>query len=125
MNARAAMKSYSSVHVSSGVQDASSHRLIQMLFEGLLTRIAQAKGAMQQKDIENKGRKITEAMNIIGGLRDFLDLEKGGEVAENLDALYDYVQRTLMQAHLKNDVAKLEECSSLMLEVSGAWREIA
>jgi len=125
LNARAAMKSYSSVHVNTGVQDASSHRLIQMLFEGLLTRIAQAKGAMQQKDIENKGRKITEAMNIVSGLRDFLDQEQGGEVAANLDSLYDYIQRTLMQAHLKNDPAKLEECSGLIAEVATAWRQIS
>jgi len=125
VKSNAAISAYGQIHVNTGVQDASSHRLIQMLYEGLLTRIAQAKGAMRQKDVENKGRKITEAMNIVAGLRDFLDLERGGEVAANLDSLYDYIQRTLMQAHTRNDPAKLEECSGLIQEVSGAWKQIA
>lgn len=125
MNTNSAMKSYNNVYVNTGVQEASSHRLISMLFDGLLARIAQAKGAMQQKDFENKGRKVSESINIIMGLRDFLDLEKGGEVAANLDALYDYVQRTLMQGHIQNDQSKLDECRDLLTEVSSAWAEIS
>lgn len=124
MNRAAALKSYGQVHIGAGVQGASSHRLIAMLFEGLLTRIAQAKGCIEQNDIETKGKKITEAMNIIMGLRDSLDLEQGGELAMNLEALYDYVQRTLMQAHLKNDREKLDECRDLLKQVSSAWEEM-
>lgn len=125
MNTSAAMQSYGHVQVNGGVQDASSHRLIGMLFEGLFTRIAQAKGAMQQKDLQNKGQKITEAMNIIVGLREFLDLEKGGELAQNLDSLYEYVQRGLLDAHLNNDASRLDECRELLMQVSGAWAEIS
>ena len=124
MNAGAALKSYNTVQVDARVQGASSHRLISMLFDGVLTRISQAKGAIQQRDIENKGRKITEAINIIMGLRDSLDAEQGGEVALNLDALYDYIQRTLMQAHIHNDVAKLDECRTLLKEISSAWDQM-
>ena len=124
MNARAAMQSYGQVQVNAGVQDASSHRLILMLFEGVLARIAQAKGAMQQKDLENKSRKITEAMNIVVGLREFLDLDAGGELAQNLDALYSYVQQTLLQAHTQNDESKLDECRTLLEGVSEAWAQI-
>ncbi len=125
MYASAAMKSYGQVKVLAGVQDASSHRLIAMLYEGLLTRISQAKGAMLQKDLENKSQKVTEAMNIVVGLREFLDLESGGELAQNLDALYEYVQRTLLQAHIKNDADKLDECRELLGQVSEAWTEIS
>jgi flagellar protein FliS len=95
-----------------------------MLYDGLLTRIAQAKGSMLQKDMENKSSKVTEAMNIIIGLREFLDLEQGGEVAANLDALYEYVQRTLMQAHIQNDEAKFNECRDLLQPISEAWGQI-
>ncbi len=124
MNAQLAMQSYGQVQVNAGVEDASSHRLIGMLYEGVLTRIAQAKGAMQQKNIAAKGEKITEAINIVMGLREFLDVEKGGELAANLEALYDYIQRTLLQAHIKNDESKLDECRDLLMRVNGAWAEI-
>jgi len=124
LNASAALKSYANVHVDAGVQGASSHRLIQMLFDGLLERMAQAKGAMQQKNIELKGKKINDAGSILLGLRDSLDLESGGEVAQNLADLYDYVQRGLVKAHMKNDEALLDECAVLIAQVAGAWREI-
>lgn len=125
MNARAAMQSYGQVQVNAGVEDASSHRLIGMLYEGLLTRIAQAKGALLQKDVATKGQKVSEAMNILMGLREFLDTDTGGEIAQNLDALYDYIQRNLMQAHMKNDESKFDECRDLLLPITGAWAEIS
>ena len=94
-----------------------------MLFDGLLERIAQARGAMQQKNIELKGKKITQAINIVMGLRDSLNIESG-DMAANLDSLYDYIQRTLMQAHVQNDEGLLDECVVLIKEISSAWREI-
>ena len=65
MNAQAALKNYSNLRHETGVQDASSHRLILMLMDGFLERIAQAKGAMQQKNIELKGKKINDASSIL------------------------------------------------------------
>ena len=124
MNAQAALKGYASVQVDASVQAASSHRLIQMLYDGLLERIAQAKGAMQQKNIELKGQKINDAGTILLGLRDSLDVANGGEIAENLSNLYDYVQRSLVKAHMKNDEALLDECASLIGGVADAWRQI-
>lgn len=124
MNISAAMQSYGQVQVNAGVQDASSQKLIAMLFDGLLSRIAQAKGALIQRDVKTKGDRITEAMNIVTGLREFLDVEKGGEIATNLDNLYEYVYRTLLQAHIKNDEEKLNECRDLIYQVSSAWSEM-
>ncbi|MFL0797188.1 MAG: flagellar export chaperone FliS [Cellvibrionaceae bacterium] len=124
MNAQAAMKSYSAVRTDASAQAATPHQLIQMLFDGALERIAQAKGAMQQKNITLKGEKISSAINIVGGLKDNLDLETGGEVAENLASLYDYIQRRLMEAHSKNDPMILDEAAALIIEVSDAWKQI-
>lgn len=124
MNTQAALKSYKNVHVDAGVESASSHRLIEMMFDGLLSRLAQAKGAIQQEDMELKGKKITDAISIVLGLRDSLDLETGGDVAANLDNLYDYIQRTLWQANLKNDAALVNECGTLVSQISSAWRKI-
>ena len=125
MNAQSALKTYGTVQVESGVQDASSHRLIEMLFDGLLTRLAQAKGAIQQKDIELKCKKINEASSIIIGLRESLDFNAGDDVAANLDSLYQYMLGILMKANRNNDPALIHECGTLVSQISGAWRQIA
>lgn len=124
MNAQLALKTYGTVQVESGVQDASSHRLIEMLFDGLLTRLAQAKGAMKQKDIELRCKKINEASSIVIGLRDSLDLKSGGDMAANLDSLYEYVLSLLIKANRQNDPELINECGKLISQISGAWRQI-
>ncbi|MFT5580154.1 MAG: flagellar protein FliS [Paraglaciecola psychrophila] len=124
MNRAAALKSYNNVQIDAGVESASAHRLIEMMFEGLLTRLAQAKGAINQGNMELKGKKITDSISIVLGLRDSLDLASGGEMAANLDDLYDYIQRTLWQANLKNDADLINECGTLISQISSAWRKI-
>ena len=125
MNAQVALKGYSDVKVKAGVAAASPHGLIQMLFDGLLERIAQTKGAIEQNDIELKNRKVNQAVGIILGLRESLNVDTGNDIADSLDNLYDYVQRQLWLAHFKNDASLLDECTRLILEVSTAWREIS
>jgi flagellar protein FliS len=124
MNAYQAAQNYSSTKVHSGVEDASPHRLIQMLFEGALERIAQAKGAMQQNQIARKGELIGKAINIIGGLQGSLNDTDGGELAGNLDDLYDYIIRRLTQANFANDMSMLDECGRLLGEIKSAWDAI-
>ncbi len=125
MNSFSAIQSYANVRVQSGVEDASPHRLIQMLFEGALERIAQAKGAMQQNQIARKGELIGKAINIVGGLQGSLNDREGGDLAANLDSLYDYVIRRLMQANRDNQSSYLDECSQLLGEIKSAWDAIA
>src|SRR5690606_3125293 len=125
MNPYQAVKSYSSLKVQSGVMDASPHRLIQMLFEGALERIAQAKGAMQQNQIARKGELIGKAINIVGGLQGSLNDKEGGALATNLDELYDYIIRRLAQANFANDISILDECGRLLGEIKSAWDAIA
>ena len=125
MNPYQAAQRYSSVKVHSSIGDASPHRLIQMLFEGALERIAQAKGAMLQKQIARKGELIGKATNIVAGLQGSLNDKEGGALAENLDSLYDYVIRRLSQANFSNDPAMLDECISLITEIKTAWDAIA
>jgi len=125
MNPYQAAQRYSSMKVHSSVVDASPHRLIQMLFEGALERIAQAKGAMLQKQIARKGELIGKATNIVAGLQGSLNDKEGGALAENLDSLYDYVIRRLSQANFSNDPAILDECIGLIGEIKAAWDAIA
>ena len=120
-----AAQRYSSLKVHSGVEDASPHRLIQMLFEGALERIAQAKGAMQQNQIARKGELIGKAINIVGGLQGSLNDKEGGALAGQLEDLYDYIIRRLTQANFSNDLTMLDECGRLLAEVKSAWDAIA
>ena len=83
MNAMAALKQYQTVNTQAQVFDASPHRLIQMLMEGGLSRLAQAKGAMERGQVALKGELLGKAIAIIGGLREGLDLRQGGELAAN------------------------------------------
>jgi len=115
---------YKKVGAQSGVASASPHRLIQMLLEGALEKINLAKGYMQRGEIALKGNHISWAISIIDGLRMSLDREVGGEIADNLDALYDYMGRRLAEANMTNDPALLEEVSGLLLEIKSAWDEI-
>ncbi len=125
MNAMAAMRQYQSVNTQAQAVDASPHRLIQMLMEGGLTRLAQARGAMEREQYALKGELIGKAIGIIGGLRAGLDLQQGGELAENLDNLYDYMVRRLSEANLKNSSEPLDEVAELLRNVKTGWDAIA
>jgi len=124
MNAMAALKQYQSVNTQAQAVDASPHRLIQMLMEGGLTRIAQARGAMERQQTALKGELIGKAIAIIGGLRDGLDLQRGGELASNLDSLYQYMVSRLLDANMKNEAAPLDEVAGLLRNVKSGWDAI-
>jgi len=125
MNAMAALRQYQTVSTQAQVSDASPHRLIQMLMEGGLTRLAQAKGAIERGQLTLKGDVLGKAIAIIGGLRSGLDLQNGGELALNLDSLYDYMVRRLSLANSSNDPALVEEVSSLLRQIKSGWDGIA
>ncbi len=125
MNAMAALKQYQTVNTQVQVLDASPHRLIQMLMEGGLTRLAQANGAIERGQLTLKGDVLGKAIAIIGGLRSSLDLQNGGELAHNLDSLYDYMIRRLSRANSSNDPALVEEVSSLLRQIKSGWDGIA
>jgi flagellar protein FliS len=116
-----ALSQYQSVSVSSGIEDATPHRLIQMLMEGALDKIATAKGHLLHGEMAEKGRHISWAISIISGLQSSLDMEQGGEISANLDDLYDYMVRRLGEAGVRNDPAILDEVISLLVEVKSAW----
>ncbi len=116
-----ALQQYRNVGAQTGVEAATPHRLIQMLLEGALEKINLAKGYMQRGNISEKGSHISWAISIIDGLRMSLDKSAGGEIAENLDALYEYMGRRLAEANLKDDEAMLDEVCSLLMEIKSAW----
>lgn len=125
MNAMAALKQYQTVNTQAQASDASPHRLIQMLMEGGLTRLAQARGAMERQNYPLKGELIGKAIAIVGGLRNGLDMAQGGELAQNLDNLYEYMIRRLSDANLTNTLEPLDEVATLLRDVKSGWDAIA
>lgn len=118
---RSGIAQYGKVAAESEIAYASPHRLVQMLMEGALEKLAIAKGCIERHDLEGKSRQISWAMSIINGLRTSLDLETGGVIAANLDDLYDYMTRRLIDASAENDAGMVAEVSALLVEIKAAW----
>lgn len=117
---------YANIGVETGVVAASPHKLITMLFDGALVAIAMAEKYMKAGDIKHKGESITKAILIIeSGLRSSLNKNVGGEIALNLDALYEYMGRRLFAANVENAPEILQEVHRLLDELKGAWEAIA
>ena len=113
---------YRQVGVQTAVDGASAHQLVLMLFDGFQDAVAQARGAIAARQIEAKGRAIGRAVRIVEeGLKAGLDLEAGGALAADLNALYAYISVRLTEGNLRNDAAALEECSRLLEPVRSAW----
>jgi len=121
---KSAIAQYQRVNNAGAVEGASPHRLILMLMNGALERLVQARGAIEHRDIALKGAMIGKATMIIGGLQSSLDRNQAPDYVDNLDRLYDYMQRRLLEANLKNDVSLIDEVMELMKTLRNSWQEI-
>lgn len=118
------INAYRKGNLKQDVASADPHKLTLMLLQGALDRIAYAKGAMERKDLIVKADYISKTSAILMHLRDTLDLEAGGDVADNLQALYNYMIERLNDAHINNDLHILDEVSSLLAPIRDAWVQI-
>lgn len=128
MNAYAAQ--YKQTGLATEVLEANPHRLVGLLLAGAIARLQLAEQCLLRgdggvADITRKARAISEAGAIIGGLSSGLDLDAGGDIAQSLDALYDYMQRALVEANAGNDAGKVREVAGLLREIESAWNAIA
>ena len=115
------LQAYQRVNTQTSITDADPHKLVQLLYNGAIERINMAKARMQAKDYAGKGQLINKAIEIVSGLRAFLDFEKGGELSAQLEALYDYMERALLEASMRNDPAKLDEVLGLLRSLKEGW----
>jgi flagellar protein FliS len=116
------VNAYAKVGLETGVASASPHKLIVMLYDGALVSLLSAASNMKAGNIAAKGAAISKAITIIdNGLRAALDKKAGGEIAEGLDSLYDYMSRRLLEANIKNKVEVVEEVHGLLADLRGAW----
>lgn len=117
----AALNEYQQVGAHGAVQGASPYRLVQMLLQGAADRVASARGRMQRGDVAGKGEQCSRAIRILDELRDSLNMEAGGEIAANLDRLYEYMSRRIVEGNLRDDPAALDEVLRLLGEIRSAW----
>lgn len=125
MNMTAAIKAYSNVAIESKTHSSDPHKLILMLYQGALLSIASAKNQMMRNETAAKGKSISQSIAIINeGLKASLDMKVGAPMVQNLSDLYDYMCQRLLVANLKNDTAILDEVSTLLIDLRGAWESI-
>ncbi|MCO7256116.1 flagellar export chaperone FliS [Dickeya oryzae] len=125
MYRKSASQTYAQVSVESAVMSASPHQLIVMLFDGTKSALVRARILLEQNDVVGKGNALSKAIDIItNGLKLGLDMEKGGELAENLADLYDYMVRRLLHANINNDLQAIMEVEALLDNIADAWKQI-
>jgi flagellar protein FliS len=105
--------------------EATPHQVVQVMLDAFLSRVAEASGHLERGEVAAKGEKIGKALGIIEALTLGLDKTQGGDIAMNLERLYDYASRTLLKAHLENRTDLLKEVMSLVREIKVGWDGIA
>ena len=118
------INAYRKGNLKQDIATADPHKLTLMLMQGALDRIAYAKGAMERKDFAAKSDYLSRVTAILMNLRDTLDLDVGGEVAQNMYALYDYMVERISEGHVRNDLNMLDEVISLLTPIRDAWVQI-
>ena len=125
MNNVKGAQQYAQLKKQTGVEDATPHQLIAMLYQGALDHMQQSIGCIERNDFEGRGRHLGRSITIIGGLQSFLDHDKGGDLSRNLDSLYEYMCLRLYDASKEHDKAPVEEVIGLMKTVKEGWDGIA
>lgn len=119
-------QAYATISLESKLAGATPYQLIAMLFDGARSAILRAKIYLEEGNVAKRGEMISKAINIVdNGLRAALDHEKGQQIAADLERLYDYISRLLMQANLHHDLSKLEQAEKLLTDIADVWDEIA
>ncbi|HDS9360506.1 TPA: flagellar export chaperone FliS [Enterobacter chengduensis] len=116
---------YTAVSLDGQIAGATPHQLIALLYDGAINAMRRAEIYFQSGNIARRGEMISRAINIIdNGLRAGLDHEKGGQIAAELESLYEYISRTLLEANLSQSGEKLPHLISLMTGMSETWQAI-
>ena len=100
-------------------------QLVLHMMQGALDRIATARGHMQREETAEKGQEIGRAIGLIDGLRVCLDKDNGGDIAGNLEALYQYMLKRLVEANLNDDAVALDEVADLLGEIKSGWQQMS
>lgn len=118
-------QTYRNVSAHGNLAEASPYQVVQVMLDAVVSRITEASGHLERGEVAAKGEKIGKALAIIEALVLGLDKERGGDLAQNLERLYDYASRTLLKANFENRPDLLKEVTSLLREIKLGWDGIA
>ncbi|MBO7912245.1 MULTISPECIES: flagellar export chaperone FliS [Vibrio] len=121
---RGSLQAYKKVSVDSQLTAASPHKIVQMLMAGAIERLIQGKAAMQAGNIPVKGERLGKALDIIISLRSCLSMDDGGDIAKNLDQLYEFMITQISAANHKNDPQAIDDVIDIIREIKSAWDQI-
>ena len=117
------LKAYKATSIAADLAVADPHRVIQLMMQGFLERLAQAKGAIERQDMEAKSIAVSKAQGLLHGLQDALDMSQGA-ISEDLHGLYAYMDERIWDASLTREVAPLDEVMNLMVTIKSAWDQL-
>ena len=124
MNAIAALAQYGQIKNDAQTSYASPHQLMLMLFDGAIEAMSMTVGAIQNKNFELRSKQNTRSITIINGMRDCLDMEAGGDLANNLYSLYQYMAQELFKASFKNDADTIQNIQAMLKDIRESWEKI-
>jgi flagellar protein FliS len=124
MNALSALSQYGKIKDDTQTMYASPHQLMLMLFDGALEAMSLTIAAIQNKNFELRSKQNTRSITIINGMRECLDMDAGGELAENLYSLYEYMAQELFRASFKNDAETVRNIQTMLKDIRGSWEKI-
>ena len=124
MNALAALSQYGKIKDDTQTMYASPHQLMLMLFDGAIEAMSFTIGAIQTENYELRSKQNTRSITIINGMRECLDMKAGGELADNLYSLYQYMAQELFRANFKNDTETIKNVQTMLIDVRGSWEKI-
>ena len=124
MNAIAALAKYGQIKNDAQTTYVSPHQLMLMLFDGAIEAMSFTIGAIQNENFELRSKQNTRSITIINGMRECLDMETGGELADNLYSLYQYMTKELFRASFKNDVDTIQNIQTMLKDIRGSWEKI-
>jgi len=125
MKKPSAGQQYQNINTQTGVTDADPHRLIQMLYAGVIEKIAVAKGCIERGDVKGKGEAISKAIGIVGGLQDSINHDvDAAQLSDNLSSLYIYVTERLTHANIHDDITSLDDSAKVLKELQEGWNAI-
>jgi flagellar secretion chaperone FliS len=124
MNSLAALSQYGKIKDDTQTMYASPHQLMLMLFDGALEAMSLTIAAIQNKNFELRSKQNTRSITIINGMRECLDMDAGGELADNLYSLYQYMTQELFRASFKNDAETIRNIQTMLKDIRGSWEKI-
>ena len=124
MNSLAALSQYGKIKDDTQTMYASPHQLMLPLFDGAIEAMSITIGAIQNNNLELRSRQSTRSITIINGMRECLDMETGGELANNLYSLYEYMTKELFRASFKNDADTVQNIQTMLKDIRGSWEKI-